>query len=186
MVGLYELTALLDANVLYPAPLRDLLLNLADVGLFKPKWSAQIQEEWIRNLLEQRPDLNKKNLKRTQRLMDLAFPDANVKGYEHLIDKLKLPDPDDRHVLATGIESDAHVIVSANSKDFPKAYLKTFGIVLQGPDEFVLKLIKQDELKALQAFDNQVKSLKNPPQTKDEVRNTLHKCGLVMSISLLK
>ena len=43
---------LLDACVLYPAPVRDLLLYVANELLFQPKWSAIIQDEWVRNLLE--------------------------------------------------------------------------------------------------------------------------------------
>jgi hypothetical protein len=74
MTNLLRFTAILDANVLYPAPLRDLLLNLADLELFKPKWTDQIQEEWIRNLLKQRTELSRDNLLKTQRAMDSAFP----------------------------------------------------------------------------------------------------------------
>jgi hypothetical protein len=48
---------LLDANVLYPAPLRDLLLQLAYAGLFQARWSADIDHEWTRNLLTARPEL---------------------------------------------------------------------------------------------------------------------------------
>ncbi len=50
-------TALLDANVLYPAGLRDLLLRLADRYLYAPLWSADIHEEWMRSLLADRPDI---------------------------------------------------------------------------------------------------------------------------------
>lgn len=51
------LVALLDACVLYPAPIRDLLLHLADANLYKPKWTDRIHEEWTRNLLLNRTDL---------------------------------------------------------------------------------------------------------------------------------
>jgi hypothetical protein len=71
------ITALLDANVLYPAPLRDYLLHLASLGVYVPIWTAAIQDEWIRNLLEARPDLRRAALEGTQRSMDRAFPGAN-------------------------------------------------------------------------------------------------------------
>ena len=35
-----RMTALLDANVLYPAGLRDFLLRLADQYLYRPLWTA--------------------------------------------------------------------------------------------------------------------------------------------------
>ncbi|WP_290795379.1 hypothetical protein [Flavihumibacter sp. UBA7668] len=73
--------AVLDANVLYTAPLPDFLLRLAQVNLFKPKWTVEIHEEWTRNLLKNRPDLKLFQLQRTCRLMDNAFPGALVIGY---------------------------------------------------------------------------------------------------------
>jgi hypothetical protein len=42
-------TIILDASVMYPAPLRSYLLYLAQTGLFRARWTAQIHDEWIRN-----------------------------------------------------------------------------------------------------------------------------------------
>ncbi len=92
-------TALLDACVLYPAPMRDLLLHCADVGLYVPKWTANIHDEWVRNLLTNRPDLSAERLRKTCEAMDNAFPDAPVIAYESLIDLIDLPDPDDQFVF---------------------------------------------------------------------------------------
>ena len=94
-------TAFYDANVLYPAELRNLLMHLALTGLFRAKWSADVHEEWISNLLKKRPDLTRGKLQRTCMLMDKHVVDAVVTGYEDLIPSLELPDPDDRHVLAS-------------------------------------------------------------------------------------
>ncbi|WP_373515171.1 hypothetical protein [Persicitalea sp.] len=76
-----ESIAVLDACVLYPAPIRDLLLNLADFDLFAPKWTDEIQKEWTRNLLANRPDLLSSQLNRTIEAMNKAFPESNVKNY---------------------------------------------------------------------------------------------------------
>jgi hypothetical protein len=81
-----------DANVLYPAELRNFLMHLALIGAFRAKWSADVHEEWISNLLERRPDLTREKLERTRQLMDKTAPDALVTGYEHLIPGLVLPD----------------------------------------------------------------------------------------------
>lgn len=91
---------LFDACVLYPAPLRDLLMHLSLSGLFRARWTNEIHEEWINNLLEQRPDLNRIQLERTRALMNTHILDALVENYETLTPKLSLPDPHDRHVLA--------------------------------------------------------------------------------------
>jgi hypothetical protein len=68
----------LDACVLYPAPLRDFLLNIAEQQLIKPHWTDQINEEWLRNLLLNRPDLNRRQLETTIAYMNEAFPYANI------------------------------------------------------------------------------------------------------------
>jgi len=60
-----QFTVVYDANVLYPAPLRDLLLRLAGTGLFRARWSAQIRDEWMRNLLAKRPELTEEKIRRT-------------------------------------------------------------------------------------------------------------------------
>ena len=98
-------TALYDACVLYPAPLRDLLMHLAMTDLFRARWTDQIHDEWISNLSINRPDLKRRQLERTRRLMNAHVLDCLVTGYEGLIDKLKLPDPNDRHVLAAAIRT---------------------------------------------------------------------------------
>ena len=110
---------MLDADVLYPAGLRDLLLRLADRYLFTPLWSADIHAEWMRSLLADRPDLDAAVLERTRSVMDGHFPEAVVTGHRALVGDLDLPDPDDRHVLAAAIEGRADVIVTRNMRDFP-------------------------------------------------------------------
>jgi len=90
--------ALFDACVLYPAPLRDLLMHLAVTDLFRARWSNEIHEEWIRNLLKNRPSITLEKLERTRSLMNNSAGDCLVEGYESLIPGLTLPDPDDRHV----------------------------------------------------------------------------------------
>ena len=106
--------AFLDASVLYPAPLRDLLLELAVSDLFRAKWSASVHEKWIRALLRRRPDLTAERLERTRGLMDAHVRDALVTGFEDLIGEVQLPDPDDRHVLAAAVVAGADIIVTAN------------------------------------------------------------------------
>lgn len=65
-------TVILDACALYPAPLRDFLMELAAGGLFRAKWTDQIHDEWIRNVLKNREDLTPEQLLRTKQLMNQA------------------------------------------------------------------------------------------------------------------
>lgn len=151
MAGSAQYTAVLDANVLYPALLRDVLLSLADADLYSAKWSAHIRNEWTRSLLRDRPGLEDRVAAAAQAMED-AIPDCLVSGYEHLIEGLKLPDPDDRHVLAAAIAGHADAIVTWNEKDFPREILDPFGIEVQTPDEFVLNQLMLEKVTALAAL----------------------------------
>ena len=75
-----------DACVLYPVPLRDLLMHLEMTHLFRARWTERIHDEWTRSVLAQRSDLSTAQLQRTRELMNAAVPDARVQGYEYLID----------------------------------------------------------------------------------------------------
>ncbi len=106
--------ALYDACVLYPAPLRDLLMRLALADLFQARWTDEFHDEWTRNVAANRPNISPESLARCRKLMDEHVPDCLVTGYEPLIPSLSLPDPDDRHVLAAAIHRGAGQIVTFN------------------------------------------------------------------------
>ena len=130
-------TALLDANILYPAPMRDIFLQLAVDDLFRAKWTADIQQEWINALLRNEPHRDRATLERTRDRMDLATRDCLVTGYETLIPTLDLPDSDDRHVLAAAIVGRCDVIVTCNLADFPEDTVAPYGIEVLHPDNFL-------------------------------------------------
>lgn len=186
MSRLATFTAFFDANVLYSAFVRDLLMTLTNTDLFRPKWSRAVQDEWISNLLENRPDLKPEQLERTRALMDKHAPDALVTGYESLIQGLELPDPDDRHVLAAAIRGRADVIITINLKDFPAEILAPFGIQAQHPDEFVLHLFDLAPGTVCKAAEHHRQRLKNPPRTMEEYVDTLEAQGLTQTASVLR
>ena len=98
-------TAIIDACVLYSAPVRDLIVRLAQAGLLHARWTDDIHEEWIRNVLTNNPQLARQRLERTRSLMDGAVRDCIVTGYSDLVGSLALPDEDDRHVLAAAMRA---------------------------------------------------------------------------------
>ncbi len=181
----HALTAVCDANVLYPAPLRDLLMRLAQVELFRARWTDRIHDEWKRNLLAKSPGLTQEKLDRVSRLMDDAILDASVTGYEDLIEGLSLPDPDDRHVLAAAIRGEAGVIITFNLRDFPGDRLAPLGIEAQHPDEFISGLAGMDVAKVVQAVRLQRAALKNPPVDADQLLDVLRRQGLARTTALL-
>ena len=121
-------TALLAASVLYSAPLRDLLLELAVSDLYRAKWTNEINDEWINALLSNRSDLTSERLERTRDLMNTHVRDALVAEYEDLVEIVRLPDPGDRHVVAAAIKGRADVVVTVNLKDFPANSLERWGL----------------------------------------------------------
>jgi hypothetical protein len=179
-------TAFFDASVLYPSELRNLLMHLALTGLFRAKWSAAVHEEWICALLRRRPDLSREKLERTRMLMDKHAADALVTGYEHLIEGLRLPDPNDRHVLAAAIRGRADVIVTPNLRHFPAEILARFGIEAQHPDEFILHLLDLAPGVVAGAARDHRESLKNPPKTIPEYLDTLEAQGLTQTAAALR
>jgi predicted nucleic acid-binding protein len=180
------LIAFYDANVLYPAELRNFLMHLALAGPFRAKWSAAVHEEWISNLLNNRPDLTREKLERTRQLMDKATLDALVEGYEDLIPSLSLPDENDLHVLAAAIQSEAQVIVTMNLKDFPSEVLQQYEMEAQHPDEFILQLIELAPDAVLDAAETHRRSLKNPPKSIGEFLASLEAQGLAKSVAALR
>ncbi len=179
-------TAIFDACVLHSAPLRDLLMHLALTDLFRAKWTAAIHEEWMRSVLESRPDLSREQLQRTRELMDAHVRDCLVTGYEDLIPVLTLPDPDDRHVLAAAIRSGADVIVTYNLADFPAEALAKWGITPQHPDDFIFHLLDLAAPLVCVAAKRHRESLKNPPKTVDEYLGALERQGLAQTVSELR
>ena len=179
-------TALLDANVIYPAALRDVLLRLADRNLYRPKWSGGIHDEWIRNVIADRPDLDPARLTKVRDTMDRHFPDALVTEYERLIEGLELPDPGDRHVLAAAIRGRADVIITRNLKDFPTERLAPYELEAQHPDEFTISLFDLYPGGVLAAVREHRAALKKPPRSAQDHIWALERIGLVQLASVLE
>ena len=162
-------TALFDACVLYPAPIRDLLIRLAQTGLFRARWTDKIHDEWIDNLLKNRQDLQTEALQRTRQCMNESIPDCLMENYESLIEVVQLPDSNDRHILAAAIKGKVDVIVTFNLKDFPENILKNYAIQAEHPDEFISHLIDLHAGTVYEVVKKQRASLKNPQLTVDEL-----------------
>ena len=179
-------TVVYDACVLYPAPLRDLLMHLALTDLFRAKWTDAIHEEWMRSVLENRPDLRREQLERTRDLMNSHVRDCLVTNYEELVSALTLPDPDDRHVFAAAIRAGADVSVTFNLADFPAAALAPYGIEAQHPDEFIRYQLDLAPNVVCAAAKRQRESLKNPPKSVEEFREALERQGLAQTVAGLR
>jgi predicted nucleic acid-binding protein len=183
---LSHFTVVYDACVLYPAPLRDLLMHVALLDLYRAKWSWMIHDEWIGSLLKNRPDLTAEQLQRTRDLMDAHVRDCLVTGFEDLIPAINLPDANDRHVLAAAIRAGADVIVTFNQKHFPAASLQPYGIETLYPDEFLKYQLDLAPNIICTAAKRHRASLKNKPKTVTEYLETLNAQGLAQTVAELR
>lgn len=161
-------------------------MYLAMTDLYRAKWSDAIHEEWMRNVRKDYPDITQVQVERIRDLMNAHVRDCLVTGYEDLIDALKLPDPDDRHVLAAAIRAGADVIVTTNLADFPKATLAKYGIETQHPDEFITHLLELAPNLVCAAARRQRESLKNPPLTVEQYLASLERQGLAQTVASLR
>lgn len=186
MAGSLAYTAILDACVLYPAPVRGLLISLSVAGLFRARWTDNIHDEWIRSLLKQRPELDPVALARTRQMMNDAVPDCLISGYASFVDSLELPDPDDRHVLAAAIVGHADAIVTFNLKDFPESVVGAHGIEVLHPDDFITLQYDLDRVGTLTAVKAERARLKNPPRTAIEYLGRLEAIGLPQTALTLR
>jgi len=178
--------AIYDANILYPAPLRDLFIRLAHAGLVRARWTDMIHDEWIRNVLEDQPHLTAEKLDRTRNLMNEAVRDCLVTDFQDLIESLSLPDLDDRHVLAAAIRARAGAILTYNLKDFPTETLGHYDIEAIHPDDFLIGLLDEAPGPVCAVVKHQREALRNPPKTVQELLATLEGHGLTQTVARLR
>ena len=123
----------LDACVLYPNVMREMLLGAAKSGLFRPVWSARILEEWAR-AAARLSEVQALQARGEVALIKAAWPDAEHPPAPGLETRLWLPDSGDIHVLATAIDSSSDGIVTLNARDFPRGDLRAEGLERYDPD----------------------------------------------------
>jgi hypothetical protein len=180
-------TVVYDACVLYPASVRDLVVELARTGLLRAKWTVRIHAEWINAATRDRPDLNRVRLERAAALMNSAVPGCLVTDFESLEAGLtSLPDPDDRHVLAAAIHCGAQEIVTFNLRDFPDTVLRPYGIRAIHPDAFVEHLLDLNPEEVCEAIRKIRRRLVNPPYSAEEIIANYERHGLAISASILR
>jgi predicted nucleic acid-binding protein len=161
----------LDACVLYPAALVDLLLRAATRGLYRPYWSADILQELERNLAKR---VGADGAAQRVAVMRQHFGEAEITGYQMLVPAMT-NDPKDRHVVAVAVQAGAQVIVTDNIRDFPEAALLPHGLEAQTADAFLLQLHDLQPKMMAQLVHFQAAALRRPPMTFAEVLGQLGK-----------
>ena len=131
--------AVLDACVLYPTILREILQGAAEAGLYQPVFSERILREWVLATAKLGP-LAPVNAEGEAASLRAAFPRGLVREHSEIETRLILPDPNDRHVLATAIASGADAIITFNAQDFPGHILAAEHVTRRDPDGFLWEL----------------------------------------------
>jgi predicted nucleic acid-binding protein len=131
--------AVLDACVIYPSVLREILVGAAAAGLFQPVWSDRILGEWVRAVVKL-GSVAVAQAEAEALMMRRDFPTALVREAPAIAARLILPDPNDVHVLATAVASGADAIVTFNAVDFPRHILAEEHVARRDPDGFLWEL----------------------------------------------
>lgn len=165
----------LDTCTIYGAGLNDLLLTMAEKGLFRPLWSDDVLDELCRVLQE--AGIADDAIEHRIASMNDAFPDARVTGYKALIPQM-VCDEKDRHVLAAAIRGNAAVLVTFNLKHFPNSALEEYGLAIVHPDEFLLDQLDLYPSRVANAVTQVPAMYENPPVTAAEFLDLLHRSGV--------
>jgi predicted nucleic acid-binding protein len=183
LVGRYA--AVLDACVLNPPTMRHALLWLARQRLFRPLWSAQILDEWEKSVKKRWPNIPPEKL-RLYRGHFAKFEEAMVEEHQIDLAGLKLPDPNDGHVIVTAVCAKADAIITTNLKHFPKSELDKLGIEAIHPDTFLVNLIDLDEAEAIAALRLQRQNMTETNPGVDDFLAAFDKCKLPQTTARLK
>lgn len=173
--------AVCDACVLYSITLADLLTSLGEAGLFRPRWTHEIHEEWIRNVIENRKGdglVTREKLEIRRDAMIEAVEGSLIEDYEDLIPSLTLPDADDRHILAAAIKAGADLILTANLKDFPLQTLTVWNLTAKHPDDFTTEMLDTDPEIVIAVVKEMRARRKRPPISAEDFLAQLKRQGL--------
>ena len=137
------LRVLIDACVLYPTVMREIVLGVARAGLFEPIWSARLLEEWARAAIKLGPD-GELQARGEIALLRAQWPRAERPAAPGVARRLWLPDENDIHVLAVAVDAGADMIMTLNAKDFPRGVLAEEGLERVDPDNFLMRFWADD------------------------------------------
>jgi hypothetical protein len=185
----FEREAVCDACVIYSITMADLLTSLGVAGVFYPRWTHAIHDEWMRNLLANRTadsTLTPEKLTARRDAMIGAIEDSLVEGFEELIPALSLPDADDRHVLAAAIKAEAPFIITFNLSNFPAAALAPYRMQAIHPDDFLTALLQEAEAEVIGVLQEMRARRRRPPISESDFLSLLERQGLKKFVAALR
>jgi hypothetical protein len=118
--------------------------------------------------------------------MDRAVLDALVTGYERCIQRLELPDPNDRHVLAAAVVGGCDIILTNILRHFPSETLATHDVVAERPDPFLARMLGEATPRFLTAVAKVRSRLVTPAVDVGPYLETLEAHGLEATVAELR
>jgi len=187
MAGHVRYTAVIDACVFFGMLKTDVLMSLSTRGLFAAKWSERIECEWVGHLTKKLPEKEAEIIRRRDQMRKVV-PDWAVcdKGIASIEGSLKLPDMDDRHVLAAAIVGHADCIVTDDKWGFDDEVVSHYGIEVIDTDSFIISQLDLDEYQALAAFKAMRLRWKNPNATPEDFCTVFEKNKLLLTAQRLR
>jgi len=184
-------TAFIDACTLASALKRNLLLSLAEAEFFRVRWSALVLDETEKAIEE---ILKGKGVEdaahrasRARAGMEAAFEEAMVTDFDQFLGVCcNLPDPNDAHVLAAALKTQAAMIVTDNLKDFPEALLAPLNIEAKSADAFIADTIALDPGRAVAAIRRMRERFKRPEKTAELLLLDMEAMGLTETVDALR
>jgi len=184
-------TAFVDACSLVGVLKRNLLLTLAEADFYRLRWSVPVLDEVeraIARLFTERGHPAPATEATRQRLrMETAFEEAMVSDFEAFLPSCTgLPDPNDAHVVAAALKTQAFTIVTDNLKDFPPAFLSTLNLEARSTDGFLADTIALEPGRAVAAIRTMRKRLKKPEITAERLLISMEAEGLTQTVDVLR
>ena len=177
--------AVLDASVLAAGATRDLLVRLAQTGIFSGRWTERALDEMEQAIVERQPHVAD-TLDTTRERMCEVVRDCMITDYEDLACAVDLPDPDRCLVVAAAIKCGAQVIVTADSGQYPGSVIGKYGIEAQSADQFLMHLMHLDSPRVVAAVQRSAAAFSDPPLTNEQVSEMLKSEGLTETVEELQ
>src|SRR2546422_1260527 len=150
----------------------DLLIRLAQRGLYRALWTRAILGEVVATVLRRRPDLSVELLRKRTAAMQATLQNATVEGYEALVPALHELGAD-AHVVAAAVFGQADIIVTSNIRDFPESVLDPYGIAALLPDDFLVQQWWVDPAAVADTLVQQARGTTRPPLAPDDILTRL-------------
>lgn len=168
---------LIDACVLYPTVMREVVLGVAKAGVFEPLWSTRLLEEWARAAIKLGPE-GEAQARAEIALLRAAWPKSERPAAPGVEARLWLPDENDIHVLAVAVDAGADLIMTLNAKDFPRGTLSEEGLGRIDPDGYLMQLWPTHEETIRSVAQDVLETAQNLSGTDWEMRGLFKKARL--------